>query len=109
MASERVHAKCSMSDGKTTETCHGNWKIVYTKRADSGGFQYTTEVLHVPTSKVVKKLEGTDIVTKFGEHESGVNLPEFLATKKDGVETLQLKVNDIKTGEARLYPLKEPR
>ncbi|CAE6943011.1 ABC1K3 [Symbiodinium sp. KB8] len=88
------------------ETVRGSWKIVYTRRQDPNGFHYTTQVLHVPTNKVVKKLEGSDLVTKFGEHESGENLPEFVATTKDGVEILQLKVNDIKTGEKRIYPLK---
>ena len=60
-----------MSDTKTEETVRGNWKIVYTRRRDPNGFHYVTEVLHEPTGKVVKKLEGSDIVTKFGEHESG--------------------------------------
>ena len=98
-----------MSDTQTKETVRGNWKIVYTRRRDVDGFHYATQVLHVPTGKIVKKLEGSDIVTKFGEHESGENLPEFVVAKKDGVETFQLKMNEIKTGEARLYPLAEPR
>ena len=95
------------------ESTDGPWKLLLEKTRHSDASQdeekYEISVIHIPSGHTVKRLTGSEVVTKFGEFGSGYKRPELVRKKgKDGTEIVQLKVLNCKTGDDEVFALKEP-
>ena len=95
------------------ESTEGPWKLTLetTRHSDKGQDEekYVISVVHMPTGRMVKRLEGSDVSTKFDDFASGYKKPELLRIKdKEGNETIKLKVLNCKTCDHETFLLKEP-